>query len=323
MVEPKRFKSKKIMNNILLKLVFVMLVTTPAEEKQANILINSIRDFGGRYASSPVYVLTGDAINASCRTITASDVTLIPLEISDSLPKYPFLLKVMACARAEELLQGKSEVIVWMDVDGLVLNEPGEFYLEKNKKIAIRPVNLRNNVGLPVDSPTDPYWQKIYDYTRLKLRKVPAVETLVDTQRVRLYLNSATFSIRPEQRIFREWKRIFLLLLDDQEYQNNACLTDNHKIFLHQAVFSAVVASRIKENEIQWFSQKAGYPLHHHYELTQEKRVSKLNELESVIYERLWDAPNWTMSTIKVDEPLKSWLKEKYENVTRREVYIQ
>src|SRR4030042_1871286 len=118
MVEPKRFKSKKIMNNILLKLVFVMLVTTPAEEKQANILINSIRDFGGRYASSPVYVLMGDAINASCRTITASDVTLIPLEISDSLPKYPFLLKVMACARAEELLQGKSEVMVWMDVDG-------------------------------------------------------------------------------------------------------------------------------------------------------------------------------------------------------------
>jgi hypothetical protein len=38
------------MNGILLKLVFAMPVTSPIEEQQANILINSIRDFGGRQA---------------------------------------------------------------------------------------------------------------------------------------------------------------------------------------------------------------------------------------------------------------------------------
>jgi hypothetical protein len=309
------------MNNILIKLVFVMLVSSPAEEKQANILINSIRDFGGRYSDCPVYVFVSDTFNAPCRSIKALNVTFIPLDVSDTLPDYPFLHKVMACARAEELLLGKSETMVWMDVDALVLKEPDEFCLDKKKKIAIRPVNLRNNVGLPVNSPADPYWQKIYDYTGLKTVKVPAVETLVDTQMVRIYLNCAVFSIRPDQGILREWKRLFLLLVDDRDFQSKACITWNHKIFLHQAVLSAVISSRIKENQIQWFSQKAGYPLHHHCQLPHEKRVANLNQLESLVYEKLWYVPNWVISVIRVDEPLRTWLQENYEKVTGKGVY--
>ena len=310
------------MNEILLKLVFVMLVTSPAEEKQANILISSIRDFGGIYADSPVYLFMSDTLNAPCRSIKSPDVKLIPLDVSDKLPPYPFLDKVLACAKAEELLQGKSDIIVWMDVDALVVNEPAEFCLGKNKKIAIRPVNLRNNVGLIAGEPADLYWQKIYDCTKMRVNKVPLVETLVDTCQVREYLNCAIFSIRSDQRILSEWKRIFLLLLNDPEFQSKACTTINHKVFLHQAVLSAIISKRVRENEIQWFSQKAGYPLHHHSELNHDKRALKLNQLESLIYERLWDAPHWIMCTIRVDEPLRSWLRDNYERVTGRGLFL-
>ena len=310
------------MSNFLLNLVFVMLVTSPAEEKQANILINSIRDFGGIYADSPVYVFMSDTLNAHCHSIKSPNVKFITLDADNNMPDYPFLYKVLACAKAEELLKGKSDIIVWMDVDALVLKEPSEFCLGKNKKISIRPVNLRNNVGLPADEPADMYWQKIYDYTRLKVNKVPVVETLVDKTQVREYLNCAIFSIRSDQCIFSDWKRIFLLLVNDPDYQRKACTTINHKVFLHQAVLSAIISKRIKENEIQWFSQRAGYPLHHHKELDQGIRALKLNQLESVIYERLWDAPHWIMCAIRVDEPLRSWLRVNYERVTGRELYL-
>jgi hypothetical protein len=303
------------MNNILLKLVFVMLVTSPADEKQANILIQSIREFGGRYADSPVYIFVSDPVNAPCISVAASNVTLIPLEISDTLTVYPFLSKVLACARAEELLKGKAENIVWMDIDGLVLNEPGEFCLGNYKKIAIRPVNLSNNVGLPVDEPINSYWQKIYDYTGLRAGKVPVIETLVDTQKVRLYLNCAVFSLRPDQGILIEWEKLFLMLVNDSEYQDKACTTFNQKLFLHQAVLSAVISSKVKENEIQWFSQKAGYPMHHHNQLKGSKQVMQLNDLESVIYERVWDSPDGIFRIIQTNEPLKSWLINEYEVV--------
>ena len=310
------------MNEILLKIVFVMLVTSPAEEKQANILISSIRDFGGIYADNPVYLFMSDTLGAPCRSIKSPNVKLISLDVNSELPDYPFLYKVLACAQAEELLQGKSEIIVWMDVDGLVLSEPTEFYLGKNKKIAIRPVNLRNNVGLPADEPADLYWKKIYEYTKLRVNKIPVVETLVDKQEVRMYLNCAIFSIRSDLGIFSEWKKLFLLLLNDPEYQSKSCTTINHKIFLHQAVLSAIVAKRIRENEIQWFSQKAGYPLHHHDEMDHDKKVYILNQLESLIYERLWDAPHWIMCTIRVDEPLRSRLRENYERVTGKGLFL-
>jgi hypothetical protein len=296
----------------LLKLVFIMLVTSPIEEKQASILIRSIREFGGIYADCPAYIFITDTINASCKSIYSPNVNLIPLFVSDTLPNYPFLLKAMACAKAEELLNGKAEVLVWMDVDALVLKEPDEFYPESNKKIAIRPVNLRNNVGLLVTDSTDQYWQKVYEYTGLTAEQVPAVESLVDEQKIRLYLNCAMFSIRPELGIFNEWWRLFLLLVYDRDYQNSTCITDNRKIFLHQAVLSAVIASRIRENEIQWFSNKAGYPLHHHNELADEKKAGSLNELESLIYERLWITPDSITKIILVEEPLKSWLTKEY-----------
>lgn len=310
------------MSNILLDLVFVMLVTTPAEEKQADILISSIREFGGASSGSPVYVFMSDTVLAPCRSIKSSNVTFIPLDIDSNLPLYPFLLKVLACAKAEELLQDKAETLVWMDTDALVLSEPSGFFLAKNKKIAIRPVNLRNKVGLPAGEPADMYWQKIYDCTKLRINRVPVVETLVDTCKVKAYLNCAVFSVRADLGIFSEWKRIFLMLINDPDFQNKACTTLNHKIFLHQAVLSAIVSKRIRESDMQWFTLKAGYPLHHHNELDHDKRIRKLNQLESMVYERLWDAPNWIFCTIRVDEPLRSWLRENYERVTGRGLFL-
>ena len=198
------------MNNILVKLAFVLLVTSPIQEKQANILIKSIREFGGNYAGSPVYIFVSDTVNSPCRSLDGQNITLIPLDLNATLPQYPFLEKVLACAKAEDLLKGKTENLVWIDSDALVLNEPDEFCLGKDKKIAIRPVNLRNNVGLLADEPANIYWQKIYGCTGLKA----------------------------------------------------------------------------------------------------DKRVMQLNDLQSVIYERIWDLPGGIQGVIKVDEPLISWLIE-------------
>jgi hypothetical protein len=298
------------MNAILFKLAFVLLVSSPLQEKQASILIQSIREFGGNYAGSPVYVFVSDTINSPGRSLRGNNITIIPLNLNDTQPPYPFLEKVLACAEAEELLKWKAENLVWIDDDALILNEPDEYRLDNNKKIAIRPVNLRNYVGLLANEPTNSYWQKIYDYTGIKAEDVPLVETLVENEKVKLYLNCATFSIRPEMGILNEWKDLFLKLISDKEYQDAACTTFNQKLFLHQAVLSAVISSRIKKNEIQWFTQKAAYPLHHHNQLAKDKQVMQLNDLESVIYEHLWDSPGGIQRVINVNAPLNYWLIE-------------
>ena len=301
------------MNNILLKIVFVILVSNPTQEKQASILVNSIREFGGEYANSEIYVLIGDTVNAPCKYLVSDGINLIPLEKDESLPNYPFVDKMQALAQAEELLDGKTETMVWMDADALVLKEPTEFILSGNKKMAIRPVNLKNNVGLLSPDPLDAYWEKIYQKTNLKLEDVPIVKTYVDTQLVRSYLNCAIFSIRPEIGVLQESMKIFKDLLFDQDYLINAIKYTNHIVFLHQAVLSAVMVSKIKEDEIHWFSDVAGYPLHHQKELSKDRKVDELNDLESLIYAYSWGTPDWMMDDIRTNKPLKKWLKKQYE----------
>ena len=301
------------MHSLLLNLVFVILVSNPVQEKQANILINSIREFGGKYSDGQVYVFLGDTVNAPGNSLLSEGVNLIPLEIDESLPNYPFVQKMQALAQAEKLLENKSKTLVWMDADGLVLKEPVEFDLPENKKLAIRPVNLRNNVGLLADDPLDKFWEKIYQLSNLNVEDVPVIQTYVDTQMVRAYLNCAIFSIRPDMGILQESLDIFKKLLFDKEYQYGAIATFNHIIFLHQAILSAVMVSKIKEDEIHWFSMAAGYPLHHQKDLTPERRVNNLNDLESLIYAYSWGTPDWMWDDIQVDEPLKTWLKKKYE----------
>ncbi|HPF03712.1 MAG TPA: hypothetical protein PLE95_10945, partial [Bacteroidales bacterium] len=296
------------MNSILVKLAFVLLVTSPSEERQAHFLIQSIRDFGGTYSRNPVYIFVTDTTYFSDSSVNEENTFVMPLGINPDVPQYPFFEKVHACARAEEILKNKAEVLVWIDVDALVVSEPGEFILKKGRKIAIRPVNLKNNVGLPAGEPANPYWQKIYSLTGLKANKIPVVETLVDNEKVRSYLNCAVFSVRPELGIMNEWKNMFMVLVNDREYQDSACRTYNQKLFLHQSVLSAVIASRIKKDEIQWFTCKAGYPLHHHNQLSPGEQARQLNELESFVYERLWDTPGGLQQVIQVNEPLISWL---------------
>ena len=301
------------MHSLLLNLVFVILVSNPVQEKQANVLINSIREFGGKYSNNQVYVFLGDTVNAPGNSLFSEGVNLLPLETDESLPSYPFVQKMEALAQAEKLLDGKAGTMVWMDADGLVLQEPVEFDLPENIKLAIRPVNLRNNVGLLANDPVDKFWEKIYKMANLKVEGIPIIETYVDTEMVRAYLNCAIFSIRPDMGVLKESLDIFKKLLNDKEYQYEAIATFNHIIFLHQAILSAVMVSKIKEDEIHWFSMAAGYPLHHYKELTPDKRPLRANDLESLIYAYSWGSPNWMTGEINVDEPLKTWLEKQYE----------
>jgi glyoxylase-like metal-dependent hydrolase (beta-lactamase superfamily II) len=299
------------------KLVFVTLVASPTQERQAGILIKSIREFAGKYKNSEIFVMQGDAVNAACSSLTSARVKMIPLEYDNAYPLYPFIKKMYALAQIEKILAGKAETMVWMDADSLVLKEPTEFALARNKKIAIRPVNLSNNVGLPASEPVDPFWKKIYEMTGLTMETVPIMETYVDRQMVRTYLNCAIFAIRPDLGIFRQGLDLFKKLLNDQEFQGRACKLINHHIFLHQAVLSALIAASIKEDEIHWFSDAAGYPLHHIAELIPERKAKKMNDLESLVYAYSWGTANWMWDDIQVDEPLKKWLAEKYETLTK------
>ena len=141
-----------------LLLVFVLLISSVDEERQAKILIDGIRQFGGKYNSCPVYVFLGDTLKTKGNLLDERDIFLFPLEKDESLPPFLFSYKIQAMAQAEKLVTGKTGTLVWLDPVSLIINQPDELELKPVKEAAIRPVFLKNNVGLSPDSPVDKFW---------------------------------------------------------------------------------------------------------------------------------------------------------------------
>jgi len=80
-----------------------------------------------------------------------------------------------------------------------------------------------------------------------------------------------------------------------------------HKIFLHQAVFSAIVARDVPEERIWKLSPEYSYPYHLQRLVPAARRTVVLNDLVCPVFEDHPLDPG-SMDDIEVREPLRSWL---------------
>jgi hypothetical protein len=118
--------------------------------------------------------------------------------------------------------------------------------------------------------------------------------------------------VNPKLGICREWAIQLSGLLRNDPYQKTSCTTFLRQLFLHRAVLSAVVTSRIQKNRIKLLPLTSSYPFNQHGKLTSASKITSLNELKIIIFDYAWaKIPEW-MEIIPSNEPLKSWLMETY-----------
>ena len=303
-------------------LAFVTYLQWDSQEYSAAMLVNSIRRWGGEYADCPIYVVLADPERTGFR-LKDKNVNFVPLTLSDSVRKYPFAAKAFAAAKVEEMTAGKVGTLVWLDPETIILGPPKEYDLKKGFAAAVAPVTLINT-GQAENEPVDAYWGPVYKRCSLDLKKIFAVETFVDCKKVRAWLNCGMFSVRPERGLFREWAKILEELLNDREYQRTAITDSIHRTFLHQAVISTLIVSRLERREIHMLPRGYNYPLFCHdldfttitggiYKVPPHKKAKKLNDLTSVFIESLFaEHADWIKFVPPADEPLKTWLIQEY-----------
>lgn len=303
-------------------LAFVTYIGDNSQEAPAAALAASIRKWGGEYADCPVYVVLVDPGVSGYRA-KDFNVELVSLELPDEVSGYPFAWKAWAAARVEELTEGMFSTLVWLDPETMILRPPTAYDLKSGFGAAVAPVALINT-GQPETEPVDAYWAPIYERCGLDMAKMFTVETKVDCKQVRVWLNCGMFSVRPDRGLLREWKLILGELIADSLFQKAAITDAVHRTFLHQAVISTLIVSRLERSEISMLPNDCNYPLFLHgldfrtlsgtvYRMPEHKRVSKFSELTSVFLESLFERhPDWIKYVPPVDEPMKSWLIEEY-----------
>ena len=231
-------------------------------------------------------------------------VILIMLDIPDNLRQYYYGDKVYACARAEELFPDR-DTLIWIDPGCLVVNPPVEYLLSRKNDCAVRPVHIKN-VGLLADEPLDVFWEKIYEVIGVGDTN-RTVETFVGKKLIRAYYNSHAFSVNPAAGLLRKWLEYFEQLANDASYQNIACQDEWHKIFLHQAVLSVLIAGECDKHRVKLLPPEYNYPYNLQGKVPKERKEKSLNDLVTVAYENRSLEPD-TIDDIDIEEPLRHWL---------------
>ncbi|NLI46450.1 MAG: MBL fold metallo-hydrolase [Acidobacteria bacterium] len=280
--------------------------------RSVRALVRSLRERGGAYRDSVVHVVLTDPDRVPGDALRGAGVELVPLALEPAVLDYPLALKAFAAAEVERRVRGKAATLAWLDPGVLILQPPAALDLGNAVDATVRPVSLANTVGIPPGAPPDAYWAPIYAATHLDFRALPAVETVVDAVPVQPYYNCEVYALNPELGICEEWGRILAGLLNDPTYQQAACTTFLKRLFLHQAVLSAVLQSRVAPDRLRPLPLTAGYPFNQHAQLAPERRAASLDAIAAVIFDTAWQQkPDW-LGTIPVSELLRTWLSDIY-----------
>jgi hypothetical protein len=284
---------------------FVTLVRNAREKACMNLLVESIRSFGGALSSCEIWVFDANPQTAYSTRIEREGIQVLPLSPPDTTMRYYFADKVYACAQAEYMAAGRADSLVWIDPACLIVKPPLLFELGRWFDVGVRPVHIRN-VGLGATEPLDGFWERTYE--AVGVQDVEAtVESFVDGQMIRAYYNSHAFAVDPSLGLLRQWKTCFEGLVLDQGFQEGSCADDHHQIFLHQAVLSALIATTVEPTRIRVFPPDYNYPYNLHTSVPIDKRASTLNEVVCITYEERSLDPK-AVDDIAIDEPLRSWL---------------
>ena len=290
-----------------------MVLPDQASETDALLLAESIRAFAGSLSPTPIWYFTpenGKQLSATVKDkLSTLNITLIPFETDPKMPRFPFMNKVLIAALAESKAQSKTDLLVWLDPNTVVLQEPREFLLQHGKNLGFRPVH-HTLIGSRYDEPPDPFWAFIYRYCKVPESRIFPMMTHVDGTRIRPYFNAGLLVTRPERQLFETWRDTFLKIYQEPFLQELYRKDDRYMIFIHQAVLSGVILSTFAADEIQELPTTYNYPLHLHKQDVTNHRPSRLEELVTFRHEGFYQDPEWT-TKMPTKAFLKQWIAER------------
>ena len=270
-------------------LVFATLITGDEDFRGVQLLIKSLRQFGGTLRNAPFWVFHTPNIKKFLNLENLANTRRFELEDQTPEAEYYFSTKVGAWARAEKMAKEQFCSLAWIDPSCIVLNEPKFFMLDKESVAACRPVHIRN-VGQPAGMKIDGFWAAIFSQCNTP-QLSDVIESYVDQQTILPYFNTHCFSVDPRIGVMAKTKENLDALAEDSRFIENYCSEEAHKIFLFQAVLSATLLATTPFKSIRILPPEYGYPFHLHKRISHQKRINNLSTLTIMVYEEERNLP--------------------------------
>lgn len=285
------------------------------QESEARILVESLRAFGGSLKDTPVSVLSPEDSplrdGPDRRALERLGAEFVPFRGDPRVMAFPLSDKAAAASEAERRAEGRADVLVWLDADTVFLAEPSDFLLPPGIALAGRPVHHRL-IGSPYDEPPSPLWKSLYQAEDVPESNLYPVVTTVDRQTIRPYFNAGCLVVRPERRVLRTWYTELARLIRDPAVIEESSKVPRGSLFLHQAVLSAVILSRIPREQIAELPFRYNYPLALHRSCPEDLRPDSWNALATLRYDSLGNVRGDAWRILPAEGGLAGWLQERF-----------
>jgi hypothetical protein len=278
------------------------------DARQVKLLIASLRKFGGRFSRAEVLVCVVDSARKFFSDFYDINMKLVNLTVSRKVMEYPLALKAFAAAAAEREAAPGVKTLAWFDPGTLILDEPACLEAGEEYSVVARPVTLRNNIGVPAGNEPNLYWMVIYKRLGLDWRTFGSITTIADNSEILPYYNCEVFAVNPSAAIFRTWADQLSYFLENNDYQEKACVDFTRRLFLHQAVLTGVILAKVPKEKIRELTVLCGYPFNQHSGIPAGTKVNSLNECRVIIFDRtLLRDPGW-INSIPFNGDSREWL---------------
>ena len=296
-------------------LIFATYAETPEEWRQTHLLAESIRTFAGQLSQAPVWLYVPEPISDVTDEMRGELQALdVEIETSRTPAEVEWLYyagKTFAAGRAEAAAGGVAAVLVWMDADTLLLQEPTDFALSDGIGCAYRPV-MHNRSGSLATEPPDPFWSRIYQTLGLDPESLFSMVTPADRQTIRAYFNAGLMAVRPELGILREWGQSFTRLARDPALADMCHREVEKRIFLHQTALVGAVLNTVEPDALLELSDTYNYPIFFQKMFGANAEFDSIEEAVTLRYDVYFrdPDPNWSRQLTGPAHKI-SWLKER------------
>lgn len=294
------------MENIVVAFPFV----PPYDSLEQLCLPASLRQFGGGLSDVVVWALTpeSEVTNLSPQTqqeISRLDVRIVPYHLTDPDKQFPFASYVAAASAAEELAEGRTDLLAWLAPNTLVWAEPQQLVLPWDISVGYRPVHHKN-IGSPLKEPLDPFWTANYNLCQVPDEEVFPMTTHIDGETVRPYINAGSLVVRPKKRFLRRWSDLFGQVRQKPQLTPFFSQNQLYEVFVHQTVLSCLLLTHFRRDQMQELPPTYNYPLHLHQSGEARNKLKNLDEVVTARHEGL--GGRHQLENLPLTTEQKTWL---------------
>jgi hypothetical protein len=307
-------------------LAFVACIEVGVLERQALLLFESIRRYGGAFARCPIYALApraglGVGRQAQGR-LEGLGVDYIDRVLNTECPEYGSANRVVAASYIEATTS--HELLVVLDSDTLFLREPVAIQLAGDVDVAVRPVDVKGMCTSGPGDPADAYWQELCEVCGVSYDEIPWVRSYVDDLRCKASYNGGLVVVRRASGILCRWWDYFLASMraglrprsEAVELRSSTGRVAPEASRLwgsNQAALSLAMWHTTRR--VLTLEPTYNYPLHSH-EALGERRARDFDELVHVHYHWLFEpdaisTAAITAPTSTLRAPKLAWLRER------------